>query len=125
MKIISSTIRGCKLQVPIDGLISVDARGIANVSDKCARLLTSRTRDWSYYKEETKQEPESTPITDSGDDKVINGIKIMTVDELIGLAQESGYPEDEWRKFTTRKTAQKLLATYMIKKYNDAKNVQL
>ena len=46
IKSINPQVKGIQLQVPIDGLISVDANGFAVVSDKCAELLINGTSDW-------------------------------------------------------------------------------
>ena len=41
---------------------------------------------------------------------------------MIETATEAGYPEGEWKKFASNtKNAAKLMAAYLIKKYNESK----
>lgn len=107
------SVKGMKLIVPIDGTIDIDANGIAEVSENAADLLVNKTNDWSYLSEE----PETKEIADE-DAQVVAGIKKMKIEEMVAMAKEAGYLESEWNKFTQKP---KLMAAYLIKKYNEAK----
>ncbi len=136
IKAIDPTIKGMKLQIPVDGLISIDATGIAVVSDKAAKILVEGTNDWEYIGEgkgtetaektgeqaenDAEQAPETADEDKSDDNEVIEGIKKMNLQELISMAEEAGYDKAEWEKFATKteKSAVKLMSVYLIKKYN-------
>lgn len=106
-------VKGMKLTIPIDGTIEIDANGIANVSDGAAEALVRGTTEWEYLDNKpTASEKKSE------EEEMAAGIKSMTLDEMIALANEASYPETEWKKFSKR---DKLMAAYLIKKYNEAK----
>lgn len=105
------SVKGMKLIVPIDGTIEIDANGMAEVTEKAAELLVSKTNDWSYVDSEVKE------FIDE-DAEIISGIKKMKIDEMIAMAKEAEYPETEWSKFSQKP---KLMSAYLIKKYNEAK----
>lgn len=107
------SVKGMKLIVPIDGTIDIDANGVAEVSESAANLLVNKTNDWSYLSEKS----ETKDIVDE-DAQVVEGIKKMKIDEMITMAKEAEYPESEWSKFSQKP---KLMAAYLIKKYNEAK----
>jgi hypothetical protein len=115
-----------KLNVPIDGLIDIDANGVAIVSDKAAELLVKGTSSWKYLEEakpaieETKPTAEETKVDSENisDDDIIAGIKKMKLVDMVTMANEAGYPEEEWERFAKK---DKLMAAYLIKKYNEAK----
>jgi hypothetical protein len=121
IKAINSNVKSMKLNVPIDGLIDIDANGIAVVSDKAAEVLVKGTNDWKYAEEvnpttEASQgESNSENVTD---DDIIAGIKKMKLADMITTANEAGYPAEEWERFAKK---EKLMAAYLIKKYNEAK----
>lgn len=118
MKIVAlnPSVKSMKLIVPIDGMIDINADGVADVSDKAAELLVNKTNDWTYVDKAkvTKEEK----IEADEDAQVVSGIKNMKIDEMIAMAQEAEYPEAEWNKFSQKP---KLMAAYLIKKYNEAK----
>lgn len=132
IKAIDPTIKGMSLCVPVDGIISIDANGVAVVSDKAAKILIEGTNDWEMYAEgkgtekaekageQAPNDAEQAPETATEDDEVIDGIKNMNLQELITMAEEAGYDKAEWEKFTnkTEKSAVKLMSAYLIKKYN-------
>lgn len=107
----NSKVFGIKLNVPVDGLIEIDANGVAEVSEKAAKMLVNGTNDWEYSND-----------SEGGDgnevDEVINGLKKMTLSQMIDMANEAGYPESEYQKFAKK---EKLMLAYLIKKYNEAK----
>ena len=48
---------------------------------------------------------------------IIDGLKDISLEEAVKLAQESGYPEEEYQKFAKK---QKLMAAYLIKKFKES-----
>lgn len=126
----NNKVQNTKLIVPIDGLVTIDGEGIADVSPKCAVLLVSNTNDWEYVKgnkpqkdtEETPNEPnEETTDPEEGnvpteDERVLLEEKLnsSTVKELQTMCQEANLPEEEWNKLT-----KKLLVKYLMEKYDN------
>lgn len=110
-------VKGMKLIVPIDGTIDINANGIAEVSENAATLLVNKTNDWEYL--DSSKDNKSTKVEDEDEDaQVIAGIKKMKLEEMIAMAKEAEYPENEWGKFSQKS---KMMAAYLIKKYNEAK----
>ena len=107
----NSKVFGIKLNVPVDGLIEIDANGVAEVSEKAAQMLVNGTNDWEYFND-------NEGGNDNEVDEVINGLKKMTLAQMIDMAKEAGYPESEYQKFAKK---EKLMLAYLIKKYNEAK----
>lgn len=107
-----------KLIVPIDGTINIDANGIADISDKAAEMLVNGTKDWEYLDSNPKTVKGNSKEKKSEDEEVVAGIKAMTLEDMISTATEAGYPETEWKRFSKK---DKLMAAYLIKKYNEAK----
>lgn len=110
------SVKSMKLIVPIDGMIDIDANGVAEVTEKAAELLVNKTNDWSYVDSEVKKQLEKEIVDE--DAQVVAGIKKMKIEEMIAMAKEAEYPESEWNKFSQKP---KLMAAYLIKKYNEAK----
>ena len=48
----NSHVKSMKLNVPYDGIIEINANGIAFVSEKAAKALVNGTNDWEYVKKE-------------------------------------------------------------------------
>ena len=112
IKSINPQVKGIQLQVPIDGLISVDANGFAVVSDKCAELLIKGTSDWESADAEHDAD-------DAEERDFITKVKKMTLDEMVKLCEELGFDQNEYKKLLGKKTSEKLLAGYLIKKYSE------
>ena len=112
IKSINPQVKGIQLQVPIDGLISVDANGFAVVSDKCAELLINGTSDWESADAEHDAD-------DAEEQDFITKVKKMTLDEMVQLCEELGFDQNEYKKLLNKKTSEKLLAGYLIKKYSE------
>ena len=112
IKSINPQVKGIQLQVPIDGLISVDANGFAVVSDKCAELLINGTNDWENA--DSKHAAE-----DAEEQDFITKVKKMSLDEMVQLCEELGFDQNEYKKLLGKKTSEKLLAGYLIKKYSE------
>lgn len=113
IKSINPQVKGIQLQVPIDGLISVDANGFAVVSDKCAELLINGTSDWESADAEHDAED------DAEEQDFITKVKKMSLDEMVKLCEELGFDQNEYKKLLGKKTSEKLLAGYLIKKYSE------
>ena len=138
IKAINKNVKSMKLSVPIDGIIDIDANGVAEVSPNCGKMLIEGTNDWKEYsdgkgaeKDETGSEgdgDENNP-TESDDDsekkptdeEVIEGLKKLSFDDCVNMANEAGYPKKEWEKLAkNEKSAETLMRKYLIKKYKDA-----
>lgn len=113
IKSINPQVKGIQLQVPIDGLISVDANGFAVVSDKCAELLINGTSDWE------SADAEHAAEDDDEEQDFITKVKKMSLDEMVQLCEELGFDQNEYKKLLGKKTSEKLLAGYLIKKYSE------
>lgn len=113
IKSINPQVKGIQLQVPIDGLISVDANGFAVVSDKCAELLINGTSDWE------SADAEHVAEDDAEEQDFITKVKKMSLDEMVQLCEELGFDQNEYKKLLGKKTSEKLLAGYLIKKYSE------
>lgn len=124
IKATNPSVRSMKLIVPVDGTIEINAKGIAIVSEKAAEALVNGTNDWEYVKNNNPKSAEENGAGNdekSEDELVVAGIKNMKLDEMLNMAREAGYPESEWTRFAKK---EKLMAAYLIKKYNEAKLVE-
>lgn len=122
----NSKVVSMKLIVPIDGLIDIDGNGIADVSPKCAVQLVNSTNDWEYLKKNVP-EKEAEDIDEDDDeledeneesserDAFQEGLKAMKLEEMKDVATEAGYPEEEWKKLTSKK----LMSAYLMKKFDE------
>lgn len=129
----NSKIASMKLCVPVDGVISIDHSGVAEVSPKCAALLVKGTNDWEYLKksaakteEEEKtstdevEEPEAEEEETEEDGKsdrerfevYLDG---LTVAQMKDYAKEGNLPAEEYDKLSSKK----LMKAYLLKKYDE------
>ena len=129
----NSKIASMKLCVPVDGVISIDHSGVAEVSPKCAALLVKGTNDWEYLKksaakteEEEKtstdeiEEPEAEEEEAEEDGKsdrerfeaYLDG---LTVAQMKDYAKEGNLPAEEYDKLSSKK----LMKAYLLKKYDE------
>ena len=137
IKAINKVVKSMKLIVPIDGLIDIDANGVAEVSPNCGKMLIEGTNDWKEYsegkdtKEDEKGAEQVEDTTENGDEdvtdkqptdeEVVEGLKKLSLEECINMAKEAGYPQKEWEKLSKNdKAAENLMRKYLIKKYKDA-----
>lgn len=118
IKAINPSVKSMRLNVPFDGVIEIDAEGVAIVSEKAAEALVNGTHDWEYKNPNPKPEEAEGNAEKSEEEQVVAGIKKMKLPEMIEMAQAAGYPEKEWERFAKK---EKLMAAYLIKKYNEAK----
>lgn len=134
-------IKSMKLSVPVDGLIEIDEKGIAEVSEKCGKMLIEGTSDWKEFKagkgtgkaeedgEQDAEDVEDTEDTDEAEDdkkpvtdkEIIAGLNKLPLDACIETAKEAGYPEAEWGKLIkNEKAAEKLMQKYLVRKYKES-----
>lgn len=111
--------------MPVDGVIEIDANGVAEVSPKCAAALVRGTNDWDYVKknsaeeteEEEKDEEEEGGEEEISDrDKFSKWLDSQTVAQMKEYAKEGELPEEEWGKLSPKK----LMKAYLLKKYDEA-----
>lgn len=118
-------VASMKLIVPIDGLITIDAAGVAEVSPKCAVLLVNNTNDWQYEGTSPKNTAETTE-QETGAEGTENDAKTerelleekvreARVAELKEMCSEAGFPEEEWKNLSKG-----LIGAYILKKYDEA-----
>lgn len=113
-----------KLCVPVDGTITIDGNGVADVSVKCATILVKGTNDWDYLKKETApvvdnddEEDDTEDSTDGASDRETFelGLKDMKLEDMKAMAKEAEYPEEEWAKLISKK----LMTAYLLKKFDE------
>ena len=125
------TIKSMNLIVPVDGLITIDDKGYADVSAKCATILVKGTSDWEFVggakedskpaAEETEQKPEDAIVeepekeqeeADNEEDALKEeDLEAMTVAQLQEWCKEAGFPESEYKGLK-----KSLLIAYIMKK---------
>ena len=136
-------IKSMKLSVPVDGLIEIDEKGIAEVSEKCGKMLIEGTSDWKEFKAgkgtgkvekdgeqdaEDVEEPETEDSDEAenakkpvADKEIIAGLNKLPLEACIETAKEAGYPETEWEKLIkNEKAAEKLMQKYLVHKYKES-----
>ena len=132
-----------KLSVPVDGLIEIDEKGIAEVSEKCGKMLIEGTSDWKEFKAgkgtgkvekdgeqdaEDVEEPETEDSDEAenakkpvADKEIIAGLNKLPLEACIETAKEAGYSESEWGKLIkNEKAAEKLMQKYLVRKYKES-----
>lgn len=141
----NSDIKSMKLSVPLDGIIEIDANGVAEVSTKCGKMLIEGTNDWKELKDD-KEDSDETKVDEQGskdgeqgdtdtteenedgkedeqptDEEIIEGLKKLSLEDCIATAKEAGYPEKEWKKLSkNEKAAEKMMRNYLVKKYKES-----
>ena len=105
-----ANVKSMNLIVPIDGMITIDAKGIAEVSAKCAVELVKNTNDWSYIgkdgetaekevvTDKVKEEPAVPEEKEEEPELNADTLATLTVKELREMCAEAQYPEDEYKK---------------------------
>ena len=129
----NSKIASMKLCVPVDGVISIDHSGVAEVSPKCAALLVKGTNDWEYLKksaakteeeektstdevEEPEAEEEETEEAGKSDrERFESYLDGLTVAQMKDYAKEGNLPAEEYDKLSSKK----LMKAYLLKKYDE------
>lgn len=137
IKAINPAIVAMQLIVPIDGLISIDKNGIADVSPKCATMLVKGTSDWAFVSgkgaaekdvevEEQEQEQQveteavdaepETEETENEREKIEEMLSGMNLTEMKKYAAEAGIAESEYATIGTKK----LMRAFLLQKYDEA-----
>lgn len=128
----NSKIASMKLCVPVDGVISIDHSGVAEVSPKCAALLVKGTNDWEYLKKSAKTEEKEKTSTDeveepeAEEEETEEDVKSdrerfeayldgLTVAQMKDYAKEGNLPAEEYDKLSSKK----LMKAYLLKKYDE------
>ena len=117
-------IASMKLIVPVDGEISIDGNGVADVSAKCAVALVTGTNDWAYASkaknapevEDEDDEEEDDTDEASDRDKFEAHLKTLKLEEMKAMAEEGEMPKEEGEKLNSKK----LMSAYLLKKYDEA-----
>lgn len=112
----NSKIASMRLCVPVDGIISIDHNGIADVSPKCAAMLVKGTSDWDYLKNAEEEEAETVEEELTEREKFAAELDDMTVEQMKDYAKEAGFSEKEYEKLKTNR----LMKAYLLKKFDDA-----
>ena len=116
----NQNVASMELIVPVDGRISIDANGVAEVSAKCAAALVKGTNDWDYAKKATaiqddeEEDDNEDEVTDR--DKFAAHLDTLTLAKMKDLAKEGEMPEEEYEKLNSKK----LMKAYLLKKYDEA-----
>ena len=120
MKIKAKNPKNSSMQliVPVDGLITIDANGVAEVSAKCAAVLVTSTNDWEYVKKAAAASEEEDDVDEdaSDRDKFEAHLDTLTLAQMKDLAKEGEMPEEEYDKLSSKK----LMKAYLLKKYDEA-----
>lgn len=116
----NSNIASTELIVPVDGRITIDSNGIAEVSPKCAAILVKGTNDWEYASKVTSTEEEveeEEVIEDMSDrERFEEHLETLTFAQMKEYAKEGEMPEEEYGKLNSKK----LMKAYLLKKYDEA-----
>lgn len=115
----NQNVASMELIVPVDGRISIDANGVAEVSAKCAAALVKGTNDWDYAKKATAQDDEEEDDNEdeaSDREKFEAHLDTLTLAQMKDLAKEGEMPEEEYEKLNSKK----LMKAYLLKKYDEA-----
>lgn len=117
----NQNVASMELIVPVDGRISIDANGVAEVSPKCAAVLVKGTNDWDYAKKaNTSQDDEEEDDDNEGEasdrEKFEAHLDTLTLAQMKDLAKEGEMPEEEYEKLNSKK----LMKAYLLKKYDEA-----
>lgn len=110
-------IFGANLTVPYQGVISIGTDGVVEVSEKAGNFLVSSTNDWEEVKGEVSSKGKKNDEEKDADETFLSNLKKATLEELVAMATEAGYPEEDWKNFAKK---QKLMVAYLTKKYNEA-----
>lgn len=108
------------LIVPFDGQITIDANGEFEVSEKCANFLLANDAVYENAEVTSGGAGSGSNAQQNGETDenqlIIDGLKDIQLEDAVKLAQDSGYPEEEYQKFAKK---QKLMAAYLIKKFKE------
>lgn len=114
----NETVRKMNLIMPEDGMVEINAEGIAEVSEKCAEIMTTCTSDWErvdVITEHNKENENSDNNNDEEDERTQLEAKVKkaTIEELKAICKEMEFDEDEYGKLS-----KKNLQKYILNKYD-------
>ncbi len=117
----NQNVASMELIVPVDGRISIDANGVAEVSAKCAAALVKGTNDWDYAKKATAVDDEEEDDDNEGGEpsdreRFEAHLDTLTLAQMKEYAKEGEMPEEEYEKLNSKK----LMKAYLLKKYDEA-----
>ena len=117
----NQNVASMELIVPVDGRISIDANGVAEVSAKCAAALVKGTNDWDYAKKATAVDDEEEDDDNEGGEpsdreRFEAHLDTLTLAQMKEYAKEGEMPEEEYEKLNSKK----LTKAYLLKKYDEA-----
>jgi len=105
-----------KTIMPIIGEVTVDEFGKISVPESLAELLVNSNIGWRYLNSSKTEEPADEVTIDDFEKE----IKAMSTIELVDLANKSGFPEEEWLKFSqNKKSSTMLMQVYIVKKLKE------
>jgi 4'-phosphopantetheinyl transferase EntD len=116
-------VKSMNLIVPIDGLITIDDKGMVDVTAKCAVELVKNTNDWSYVgkvAESVEKASEADKVTESiveseeKEEEIVlteESLATLTIKSLREMCAEAGYDESEYKKYNKAD-----LIKYILKK---------
>lgn len=121
----NETVRKMNLIMPEDGMVEINAEGIAEVSEKCAEIMTTCTPDWERVDVITEHDEENENSNDNNDDneeeeeedersQLEARVKKANVEELRAICKEMEFNEDEYGKLS-----KKNLQKYILDKYDE------
>lgn len=117
----NETVRKMNLIMPEDGMVEINAEGIAEVSEKCAEIMTTCTSDWERVDVITEHDEENENSDDNNDDneedersQLEARVKKANVEELRAICKEMEFDEDEYGKLS-----KKNLQKYILDKYDE------
>lgn len=121
----NNTVSSCKLIVPIDGLITIDVNGFADVSESCADVLVANTNDWIYADNskddksvsDKKNSENNSEENDSDKERelLIEKLKSSKIGELKDMCSEANFNKEEWTSMS-----KKALEQYLLNKYDES-----
>lgn len=115
----NETVRKMNLIMPEDGMVEINAEGIAEVSEKCAEIMTTCTSDWERVDVITEHNKENENSDDNNNDEedertqLEAKVKKATIEELKAICKEMEFDEDEYGKLS-----KKNLQKYILNKYD-------
>lgn len=116
----NETVRKMNLIMPEDGMVEINAEGIAEVSEKCAEIMTTCTPDWERVDVITEHNKENENSDDNNDNdeedertQLEAKVKKANIEELKAICKEMEFDEDEYGKLS-----KKNLQKYILDKYD-------
>lgn len=109
IKAVNSKVLNINLSIPYDGIVKIDENGEVSVSEKAGKILVE-SGHWTLIENESGVE-EVEEVDEL--QEILNGIKKMSLPELVNTAEEAGYSENEYISFSKNK---KLMVAYISKK---------